>query len=138
MSRFSGKVALVTGNPGTPWNPKTALLLAQEGAKVTVTGRNARKLEATRLEIRNARVSKENILVVAVDLNSEAGQDELIASTVAKEGRESLKDVEVYDKNMEIHVKSIITLTQKAIRHLAKNPMLIYLINSQRAPRFTL
>uniref|UniRef100_A0A8R1HHY4 3-oxoacyl-[acyl-carrier-protein] reductase n=1 Tax=Caenorhabditis japonica TaxID=281687 RepID=A0A8R1HHY4_CAEJA len=115
----------------------TAVLLAREGAKVTITGRNSARLEETRQEILKAGVPEENILAVSADVATEGGQDELIAKTIEKfgrldilvnnagatfrdaEGRTGLsQDISVYDKVMQINLKSVVTLTQKAKAHL--------------------
>ncbi|CAO4378076.1 unnamed protein product [Caenorhabditis nigoni] len=85
-SRFSGKVALVTGS-SNGIGRGTAILFAQEGAKVTVTGRNAQRLEETKQEILKAGIPEEHVLAIATDLATEEGQDELINETIKKFGR---------------------------------------------------
>ncbi|EGT31731.1 hypothetical protein CAEBREN_30598, partial [Caenorhabditis brenneri] len=138
MARFSGKVALVTGS-SNGIGRATAIVLAKEGAKVTITGRNAQRLEETRQEILKAGVPEDHVLAVAVDLVSEEGQDKLINSTIEKFGRLDIlvnnagtafvdsegrvgidQDVSDYDKVMRINMRSVVTLTQKAKEHLIK------------------
>ncbi|CAI2353654.1 unnamed protein product [Caenorhabditis sp. 36 PRJEB53466] len=132
MARFSGKVALVTGS-SNGIGRATALIFAQEGAKVTITGRNAERLEETRKEILAAGIAESDVLAVVADLATEAGQDDLIGSTLKKFGRLDIlvnnagaafndaqgqtgvsQDVSVYDKIMQINLRSVVTLTQKA------------------------
>ena len=115
----------------------TAVLLAQEGAKVTITGRNAERLEETKQEILKSGISEDNVLAIATDLATEKGQDELINSTIQKFGRLDIlvnnagaafndaegktgvdQDVSVFDKIMQINMRSIVTLTQKAKKYL--------------------
>ncbi|EGT36476.1 hypothetical protein CAEBREN_05931 [Caenorhabditis brenneri] len=138
MTRFSGKVVLVTGS-SNGIGRATAVLLAQEGAKVTITGRNAQRLEETRQEILKAGVPEDHVLAIATDLATEQGQDELIDSTIQKFGRLDIlvnnagaafndaegrtgvdQDVSVYDKIMQINMRSVVTLTQKAKKYLVE------------------
>ncbi|CCD65483.1 DeHydrogenases, Short chain [Caenorhabditis elegans] len=138
MTRFSGKVALVTGS-SNGIGRATAVLLAQEGAKVTITGRNADRLEETRQEILKSGVPEDHVLSIATDLATEKGQDELVNSTIQKFGRLDIlvnnagaafnddqgrvgvdQDVSVYDRIMQINMRSVVTLTQKAKEHLVK------------------
>ncbi|CAL2044245.1 unnamed protein product [Caenorhabditis brenneri] len=136
MARFTGKVALVTGS-SNGIGRAAAILFAQDGAKVTITGRNARRLEETRQEILKSGIPESHVLAVACDLGSEQGQDELINSTIKKFGRLDIlvnnagaaftdsqgrtgldQDVSDYDKVMHINMRSVITLTQKAKKYL--------------------
>ncbi|EGT43614.1 hypothetical protein CAEBREN_15781 [Caenorhabditis brenneri] len=139
MTRFNGKVALVTGS-SNGIGRAAAILFAQEGAKVTITGRNVQRLEETKQEILKSGVPKDHVLAVACDLTSEQGQDELINSTIAKFGRLDIlvnnagtafvdsqgktglnQDVSDYDNVMEINMRSVVTLTKKAKEHLIKS-----------------
>ncbi|ULT87631.1 hypothetical protein L3Y34_007058 [Caenorhabditis briggsae] len=85
-NRFSGKVALVTGS-SNGIGRGTAILFAQEGAKVTITGRNTQRLEETKQEILKAGIPEDHVLAIATDLATEEGQDELINKTIKKFGR---------------------------------------------------
>ena len=117
----------------------TAVLLAQEGAKVTITGRNSERLEETRQEILKSGIPADHVLAVVADLATEEGQDKLINSTIQKFGRLDIlvnnagtafidsqgrvgidQDVSDYDKVMRINMRSVVTLTQKAKEHLVK------------------
>ncbi|EFO95500.1 hypothetical protein CRE_09178 [Caenorhabditis remanei] len=118
MARFDGKVALVTGS-SNGIGRATAILLAQEGAKVTITGRNSERLEETRQEILKSGIPAERVLAVVADLATEEGQNELINSTIQRRiGID--QPVSDYDKVMQINMRSVVTLTQKAKEHLIK------------------
>ncbi|KAF1752689.1 hypothetical protein GCK72_019244 [Caenorhabditis remanei] len=138
MARFNGKVALVTGS-SNGIGRATAVLLAQEGAKVTITGRNSERLEETKQEILKSGIPADHVLAVVADLATEEGQDKLINSTIQKFGRLDIlvnnagtafvdsqgrvgidQDVSDYDKVMRINMRSVVTLTQKAKEHLVK------------------
>uniref|UniRef100_A0A1I7UBC9 Dehydrogenase/reductase SDR family member 11 n=1 Tax=Caenorhabditis tropicalis TaxID=1561998 RepID=A0A1I7UBC9_9PELO len=139
MSRFTGKVALVTGS-SNGIGRATAILFAQEGAKVTITGRNAQRLEETKQEILKSGIPEDHVLTVICDLSSEHGQEELINSTIKKFGRLDIlvnnagasfvdsqgrsgidQDVLNYDKIMQINMRSVVTLTQKAKKYLIES-----------------
>lgn len=138
MPRFSGKVALVTGS-SNGIGRATAILLAREGAKVTITGRNAQRLEETKQEILRSGVPEDHVLSIIADLATESGQIELMNSTVDIFGRLDIlvnnagaaitdleghigvgTNVSVFDKTMRINLRSVVTLTQKAKEHLIK------------------
>ncbi|CAO4378070.1 unnamed protein product [Caenorhabditis nigoni] len=136
MPRFSGKVALITGS-STGIGKATAILFAQEGAKVTITGRNTQRLEEMKQEILKAGIPEDHVLAITADLNTEEGQDELINETIEKfgkldilinnagalfhdaQGRNGIaQDISVYDRTMEINMRTVVTLTQKALKFL--------------------
>uniref|UniRef100_A0A1I7UBD0 Dehydrogenase/reductase SDR family member 11 n=1 Tax=Caenorhabditis tropicalis TaxID=1561998 RepID=A0A1I7UBD0_9PELO len=136
--RFSGKVALVTGS-SNGIGRATAILFAQEGAKVTITGRNVQRLEETKQEILKSGVPEDHILAVEADLTTEQGQYKLINSTIQKFGRLDIlvnnagaaflddqgrtgvdQDVSCYDRIMKINLRSVVTLTQKARKYLVE------------------
>ncbi|CAP31160.1 Protein CBR-DHS-14 [Caenorhabditis briggsae] len=137
-NRFSGKVALVTGS-SNGIGRGTAILFAQEGAKVTITGRNTQRLEETKQEILKAGIPEDHVLAIATDLATEEGQDELINKTIKKFGRLDIlvnnagaafndekgvigvdQNVSVYDKIMQINLRSVVTLTQKSKKYLVE------------------
>ncbi|CAO4378327.1 unnamed protein product [Caenorhabditis nigoni] len=138
MNRFAGKVALVTGS-SNGIGRATGILFAQEGAKVTITGRNTQRLEETRQTILKSGIPESHVLAIPADLATEEGQDKLINETVKKfghlnilvnnagtafsdaEGRIGLdQPVSDFDKVMRINLRSVVTLTQKAKDHLIK------------------
>ncbi|ULT87629.1 hypothetical protein L3Y34_007057 [Caenorhabditis briggsae] len=85
-TRFSGKVVLVTGS-SNGIGRATAILFAKEGAKVTITGRNAQRLEETKQEILKAGIPEDHVLAIVTDLATEEGQDKLINETIKKFGK---------------------------------------------------
>ncbi|CAL2044244.1 unnamed protein product [Caenorhabditis brenneri] len=136
MTRFSGKVVLVTGS-SNGIGRATALLFAKEGAKVTITGRNSQRLEETKREILKVGTPEDHVLVVVTDLTDEKGQDELVNSTIEKFGRLDVlvnnagtgfvdskgrigldQDINDFNKSMDINTRCVITLTQKAKKYL--------------------
>ncbi|CAP31152.1 Protein CBG12121 [Caenorhabditis briggsae] len=133
MTRFSGKVALITGS-STGIGKATAILFAKEGAKVTVTGRNTQRFEETKQEILNAGIPEDHILAIATNLATEEGQDELINETIKKFGRldilvnnamlELLTMLELFSMMLREKMgllkiyRSVVTLTQKALKFL--------------------
>lgn len=86
MPRFSGKSVIVTGS-SNGIGRSAALKFAQDGAQVTITGRNAERLEETRQVILKAGVPAGNINAVVADLTDPTGQDEIVNTTLAKFGK---------------------------------------------------
>jgi len=83
MSRFSGKVVLVTG--GTSGIGKaTAIAFAKEGAKVVLSGRRETEGQAVVEEIKKAGGTA---MFVQADVAKEADVKRLVEETVAKFGR---------------------------------------------------
>ncbi|CAI5437938.1 unnamed protein product [Caenorhabditis angaria] len=136
MGRFTDKVAIITGS-SNGIGRSTAIILAKDGAKVTITGRNAERLEETKQQIISAGVSADNINSVVADITTSAGQDQIINSTIQKFGKIDIlvnnagaaitdpsgssglaQNISVYDKTFELNVRSVIELTQKAKPHL--------------------
>ncbi|CAO4373326.1 unnamed protein product [Caenorhabditis nigoni] len=138
MARFSGKVALVTGS-SSGIGKATAILLARQGCKVTITERNTERLDAVKQEILKNGSSENDILLIPADLNNESEQDKLIEGTIAKFGQLDIlvnsaggaimdKDgktgvmqgIDVFDQNIQLHLRSVVMVTKKAIPHLMK------------------
>ncbi|CAL2046249.1 unnamed protein product [Caenorhabditis brenneri] len=136
--RFADKVAIITGS-SNGIGRETALLFAKEGAKVTVTGRNPERLQASKKALLDAGIPESNFLIVAADITTSSGQNELIGQTLDKFGKlnilvnnagASIKDpqnrigisqsLETYEQTMKINVESVIGMTQKTRPHLAK------------------
>ncbi|CAI5437936.1 unnamed protein product [Caenorhabditis angaria] len=136
MPRFSNKVAIITGS-SNGIGRATAIILAKDGAKVTITGRNAERLEETKQQIIEAGIDSKNINSIVGDLTSIEIQDKLINTTIQKFGQIDIlinnagaaiidptgstgidQNVSIYDKTFELNVRSIIELTQKAKAHL--------------------
>ncbi|CAJ0608014.1 unnamed protein product [Cylicocyclus nassatus] len=86
MGRFDGKVVIVTGS-SSGIGAGTALLFAKEGAKVTITGRKAEGLEATKKSIIEAGGKEDDINVVIADITDAVGREKIVSSTVEKWGQ---------------------------------------------------
>ncbi|CAI2354976.1 unnamed protein product [Caenorhabditis sp. 36 PRJEB53466] len=133
------KVAIVTGS-SNGIGRATAVLLASEGAKVTITGRDSGRLQESKEAILKAGVPETNVNVVVADVVSPDGQDLLISSTVAKFGKIDIlinnaganipdaqgrtgtsSGIDTYQKIFNLNVQSVIELTQKARSYLAKS-----------------
>lgn len=85
MKRFVDKVEIITGASGG-LGRATAIRLAEEGAKLTLVGRNLEKLEATRDEVLKVNPEAE-ILIVQADVSKEEEVKKYIDETVEKFGR---------------------------------------------------
>ncbi|ULT95042.1 hypothetical protein L5515_011173 [Caenorhabditis briggsae] len=138
MARFSGKVAIVTGS-SNGIGRATAILLASEGAKVTITGRDSERLEETRQAVLKAGVQEANVNAVVADITTSKGQDLIISSTLKKFGQinilinnagANLPDasgntrsncaIENLQKMLQLNLQSVVEMTQKTRPHLAK------------------
>ena len=83
MSQLKERVALITGG-GTGIGRATALLLAENGADVSICGRRREPLEETVREIRKRR---RGALAIEADISREEDVRRLVAETVEKLGR---------------------------------------------------
>lgn len=86
MNRFSGKSVIVTGS-SSGIGRATAVLFAKYGAQVTITGRDAGKLEATKKKMLKVMKNPENVCVVVANLTDSDGQDEIVQSALDAFGR---------------------------------------------------
>ncbi|CAP26508.1 Protein CBG05820 [Caenorhabditis briggsae] len=138
MARFTDKVAIVTGS-SNGIGRATAVLLASEGAKVTITGRDSERLEGTRQAILKAGVEESHLISVVADITSAHGQDLLISSTLEKFGKidilinnagANIPDangktrteggIDTFLKMFQLNLQSVVEMTQKVRPHLAK------------------
>lgn len=136
MPRFTDKVAIITGS-SFGIGRETALLFAKEGAKVTVTGRNPQRLQDTKQALLEAGISESRFLIIPADITSSESQNLLIDETIKKFGKLNIlvnnagasvpdsegrwgitQGLDTYDKDMDLNVKSVIAMTQKARPHL--------------------
>lgn len=86
MPRFSNKTVIITGS-SNGIGRTTAILFAQEGANVTITGRSSERLEETRQIILKSGVSEKQVNSVVADVTTEDGQDQIINSTLKQFGK---------------------------------------------------
>ncbi|CAO4373760.1 unnamed protein product [Caenorhabditis nigoni] len=138
MARFSDKVAIVTGS-SNGIGRATAVLLASEGAKVTITGRDSTRLDETKQAILKAGVEESQVNSVVADITSADGQDLLISSTLEKFGKidilvnnagANIPDangktrteggIDTFLKMFQLNLQSVVEMTQKVRPHLAK------------------
>uniref|UniRef100_A0A1I7UBE6 3-oxoacyl-[acyl-carrier-protein] reductase n=1 Tax=Caenorhabditis tropicalis TaxID=1561998 RepID=A0A1I7UBE6_9PELO len=136
MARFSNKVAIVTGS-SFGIGRSTAVLLAKEGAKVTVTGRSSERLRDTVDEILKNGGKTEDINIVVGDLTESECQNELVRSTLERFGRIDILinnagaafadpsgaigvtvDIKLFDDMLKINLRSVVELIQKCRPHL--------------------
>jgi NAD(P)-dependent dehydrogenase (short-subunit alcohol dehydrogenase family) len=134
---LSGKVAIITGG-GTGIGKATALLMAQRGAKVAVTGRTVATLESTVAAIKAA---GGEALAVAMDVSDEAsikngiaavvehfGQLDIVHSNAAQTGSAGLNqdadiadmDADFWDQTMTINLRGSMLVAKHSIPHLLK------------------
>lgn len=128
---FSGKVLLITG-AGSGIGAGAAIHFSQLGASLAIVDRNAEKLEATAQQIALAGSAVAPLQIVA-DVTTDA--ERIIDSTVAHFGhlnvlvncagiaeRSSIEDfsIDSYDRIMNVNVRSLLLLTQLAIKHLKR------------------
>ncbi|CAI2354387.1 unnamed protein product [Caenorhabditis sp. 36 PRJEB53466] len=136
MSRFSGKAVIITGS-SNGIGRSAAVLFAQDGAQVTITGRNAERLEETRQQILKAGVPAGNVNAVVADLTETAGQDLVVSTTLVKFGKIDVlvnnaganltdgtantdQSIDLYHKTLKLNLQVVIELTQKTKEHLIK------------------
>ncbi|CAI5451138.1 unnamed protein product [Caenorhabditis angaria] len=134
--RFENKVAIITGS-SNGIGRATALLFAEEGAQVTITGRNSERLEETRKLLIENGVPSENINSVIGDITESEVQEKLISSTINSFGKIDIlvnnagalipdklgnvgifQNVQILDDNFNLNVRSVVELTQRAFEYL--------------------
>ncbi|KAF8360508.1 hypothetical protein PRIPAC_87431 [Pristionchus pacificus] len=138
MSFFSGKVVIVTGS-SNGIGRGTAVIFAKEGAKLTITGRNAQSLEETKQLCLKAGAKQSDILELIGEITDASFNERLISATVEKFGRldvlvnnaggasmtnfgKGIFDIPVdeFDQMMELNVKQVLRLSQLSVPHLEK------------------
>jgi len=138
---FKNKVVIITGSSGGI-GKKTALKLAELGAKVVLNGRNERKLRKTYLEIKT--ISKD-VFSVCADISNEEEATILITKTVEKFGKidilinnagvsmrgdfANLKP-EVFNRVFTANVFGVTNTTIKALPYIKKTMGSIVFISS--------
>ncbi|MBA9071081.1 meso-butanediol dehydrogenase/(S,S)-butanediol dehydrogenase/diacetyl reductase [Methylobacterium sp. RAS18] len=130
MTRFSGKVVIVTGS-GSGIGAATARRFAQDGASVVLNGRTREKLERV-----TADLEPDRVLVQTGDVSDQGDAEALIAAAVERFGRLDilvnnagvvptgpLLDASVADwrKVMAIDVDGVFFCTRAALPHLIRS-----------------
>ncbi|KAK0407167.1 hypothetical protein QR680_019049 [Steinernema hermaphroditum] len=133
MSRFVNKVAIVTGS-SNGIGQAAAVLLASEGASVTIHGRSEEGLQTTEKLILDKGIPSERILSVRGPIEDEKVIENLVEKTIEKFGKINVlvnnagvvglpgdfKSMEAYEYIHEVNIKSIVKLIQLAEPHLEK------------------
>ncbi|KAK0407160.1 hypothetical protein QR680_019042 [Steinernema hermaphroditum] len=134
MSRFAGKVAIVTGS-SNGIGQAAAVLLASEGASVTIHGRSEEGLQTTEKLILEKGIPTERILSVQGDIKDDETIKELVERTLERFGKIDVlvnnagirskpgmaeELVEQYDHIHDVNIKSIIKLNHLVEPHLEK------------------
>ncbi|CAO4372804.1 unnamed protein product [Caenorhabditis nigoni] len=134
MTRFSGKSVIITGS-SNGIGRATAVLFARYGAQVTITGRDADRLEVTRQKILKA--GGQNVNVVVADVTDPQGQDRIIQSTLEKFGKIDVlvnnaganivdgtmftdQSMDLYHKTFQLNFQAVVEMIKKTKEHLIK------------------
>lgn len=130
---FKGKVVLITG-ASSGIGAAAAKYLAELGATVVLTGRNAENLNKIGAEC--ASVGKTKPLLIVADVTKETDNVRVIETTIAKLGKLDVlvnnagkgtggsietTTLEQYDDIMTTNVRAVFHLTQLAVPHLVKS-----------------
>jgi len=142
--KFEGKVCLVTGS-SSGIGEEAALHLAELGGNVVVTGRDEQRIKSVAEKCRKISGGKK-VLSIAADLSNDKDVRNLIETTIEEFGRLDVlinnagvgdlsymndpKIVELYDKIMDLNVRSVFFLTSLAIPYLEKTKGVIINISS--------
>lgn len=134
---FTGKVVLITG-ASSGIGAGAARYFASLGAKLALTGRNADNLRKVATECVFAKSVGDwpaPLQIVIEDLNSAVDAKRIIDETIACFGRLDVLvnsagilergsiesgSLDVYDRTMDVNMRSVYQLTQLAVPHLVK------------------
>ncbi|EGT52834.1 hypothetical protein CAEBREN_12771 [Caenorhabditis brenneri] len=136
MARFSGKSVIVTGS-SNGIGRATAVLFARYGAQVTITGRDAERLEVTKQKMLKAGSLPENVNVVVANLTDSDAQDRIVQSTLDKFGKIDVlvnnaganvvdgtmntdQSVDLYHKTFRINFQAVVEMIKKTKEYLIK------------------
>ncbi|PAV66857.1 hypothetical protein WR25_00366 [Diploscapter pachys] len=142
------RVALITG-ASSGIGRAAAIRLAQDGFKLSITGRKAEELQQTADACVTKGVNKEQILITPGDLNNAPFAKKLVDDTISKFG--SLytlvnsagilmagpvldTELDVLDKQMDINVRSVVQLTRFALPHIIKEKGTVVNVSSINGP----
>ncbi|OUS24603.1 hypothetical protein A9Q99_23825 [Gammaproteobacteria bacterium 45_16_T64] len=131
MSRFEGKVAIVTGS-ASGMGKATALRLASEGAKVVLADINEEGNQATAAEIDAAggvcsafafnAMEEESCKALVANAVETYGQLDVLVNVAGIAGFYHLEELtnDIFQRFMSINMTSVFTLCREAIPHLKK------------------
>ncbi|GMR61830.1 hypothetical protein PMAYCL1PPCAC_32025, partial [Pristionchus mayeri] len=149
MSFFAGKSVIITGS-SNGIGRGTAKLFAAQGARVTITGRNAEALKVTKTECLSAGAKEADILEIVADVGDELAPSMIVQKTVDKFGGLDvlvnnagafLMDPEdgklcidtpitLFDQMMRVNLRAVVLFTQAAVPHLEKTKGAIVNVSS--------
>jgi len=134
MKKLENKVAIITGAT-SGMGLETAKLFLREGAKVVLTGRDQKKLDALESELNG------NYLLIKAEAADIAASKNLIAETVRQFGKidvlflnagifrleplEALTEA-IYDEVQEINVRGPLFTVKEALPHLNEGASIIF------------
>jgi len=135
MSRFEGKVVVVTGS-SSGIGQGVLLGFAKEGASVVIHGTNKKRLQDTEALLKENGIPESRFLTIQGEIQDEKVQEKLIDSTIAKFGRLDvlvnnagvgskdgiidLASIENFDYVMNVNFRAPYRLTQLALPYLKK------------------
>uniref|UniRef100_A0A1I7Z164 3-oxoacyl-[acyl-carrier-protein] reductase n=1 Tax=Steinernema glaseri TaxID=37863 RepID=A0A1I7Z164_9BILA len=137
-TRFAGKSVIITG-ASSGIGRGVAVYLAQEGAQLVIAGRNTEQLEETKRVCVAEGASEANVVCVSGDITDTGVQKKLLeaaleafqkldilinnAGALFVEGHKTstvADPIEVYEKLMDLNLKSVVQMTQVCVEELKK------------------
>ncbi|KAF8367073.1 hypothetical protein PRIPAC_84902 [Pristionchus pacificus] len=141
-------VAIVTG-ASSGIGEGTALLFAERGYAVSITGRNEAALNSVKEQALKKGAKEENILITVGDIADKAFAEKLVKDTVAKFGQiDTLVNsagiivngavidcpLEKFDDVFNVNVRSLIQLSQLALPHIIQSTGTVVNVSSIAGP----
>ncbi|XP_065056992.1 3-oxoacyl-[acyl-carrier-protein] reductase FabG-like [Rhopilema esculentum] len=149
MSSLDGKVAIITG-ASSGLGKATAILFAEFGAKLVLTGRNGEALNKTKSECLEKNKNISEPLCIQGDLTDEEHVKDIIKKTIdhfkcinvlvnnagiVVKGTVENTTMEQFDKIMNINVRSVFHLTHLAVPYLIETKGSIVNVSSVNGMR---
>jgi len=149
---LQGKRALVTGG-SSGIGRACAVALAHRGARIAIAGRRAERLSETAATIAALNVSsgdERRALPISLDLATEAGRARCVetaagflggidilvnAAGILEGGTVETTSLEMWDRTMEINVRSLFHLTKLSMPYLAASKGAVVNLSSVAGPR---